>query len=77
MPISIDEWFGILDHSNTRPWGEATPLEYQTYKDGFEKKKIDMLLEHWQYNFVINLEKGTRPPFEPIYSLFQNELTMF
>ena len=29
---------------------------------------------HWPYDLKIELEKGTSPPFGPIYSLSQSEL---
>jgi hypothetical protein len=54
----------------------AIPLQYQTYKDVFEKNIVDMLLEHWPYNCAIEFEEGTQPPFEPIYNLFQDESIM-
>jgi hypothetical protein len=34
-------------------------LIYQTYKNVFENKNIDMLLKHQPYNCAINLEEGT------------------
>jgi hypothetical protein len=35
------------------------PIQYQDYKDVFEKKKINTLPEHWPYDYVIDLEEGT------------------
>ncbi len=34
-------------------------IQYQDYKDVFEKKNVDTLPKHWQYDCVINLEEGT------------------
>ena len=33
-----------------------------------------MLSQHRPYDYGIDLQKGTQPPFDPIYSLSQNEL---
>jgi len=35
-----------------------------------------MLSQHRPYDCPINLEKGTQPPFKPIYNLSQKELAM-
>jgi hypothetical protein len=41
----------------------------------FEKKNINTLPEHCQYDCIIDLEEGWRPPFGAIYNLSQDELT--
>ncbi len=41
---------------------------YEDYKDAFEKKKIDILLEHWPYDYIIDLEKGAQPYLGPFIS---------
>jgi hypothetical protein len=40
----------------------------------FEKKNVDHLPEHRQYDYPINLEVGASPPFGPIYGLYEPEL---
>jgi hypothetical protein len=50
---------------------------YEDYKDVFEKKNVDILLEHWPYDYIINLEKGAQPYFGPIYKLSQYKLEAF
>ena len=47
---------------------------YKEYQDVFEKKNADMLPQHRPYDYGIDLQEGTQPPFGPIYSLSQNEL---
>lgn len=51
------------------------PSQYQDYQDIFEKKNADILPEHRSYDCSIDLKEGTQPPFGPIYSLSQDELT--
>jgi hypothetical protein len=41
-------------------------IQYQDYKDIFEKKNVDALLEHQPYECAIDLEERTQPPFGPI-----------
>jgi hypothetical protein len=55
-------------------WPEALPTHYKEYQDVFEKKNADLLPQHYSYNCTIDLQKGTQPPFGPIYNLSQNEL---
>jgi hypothetical protein len=31
----------------------------------FEKKNVDILLEHWPYGYIIDLEKGAQPYLDP------------
>jgi hypothetical protein len=50
------------------------PIQYKDYKDVFEKKNANTLLEHWPYDCVIDLEERVHPPFGPIYNLSQNKL---
>ena len=50
------------------------PDQYKEYQDVFEKKNVDMLPQHRPYDYEIDLQEGTQPPFGPIYSLSQNEL---
>ncbi len=50
---------------------------YEDYKDVFEKKNIDILLEHWPYDYIIDLEKDAQPHFGPIYKLSQYEFKAF
>jgi hypothetical protein len=39
-----------------------------------EKKNANTLPKHQPYDCVIDLVKGTQPPFEPIYNLSQDKL---
>jgi hypothetical protein len=48
--------------------------QYKEFKDVFEKKSIDILWEHRPYDYTIDLEEGTQPPFRSIYNLSQDEL---
>jgi hypothetical protein len=34
------------------------PIQYQDYKNIFEKKNVNTFLEHRPYDYVIHLEKG-------------------
>jgi hypothetical protein len=49
-------------------------MQYQDFKDVFEKKNADILPKHRPYDCAIELQYGAQPPFGPIYSLSQNEL---
>lgn len=51
--------------------------QYESSKYIFKKKNVNMLHEHWSYNYAIDLEKGIQPPFDPIYNLSQYELSDF
>jgi hypothetical protein len=44
-------------------------VQYQDYKDIFEKKNANALLEHRPYDYAIDLEEGMQPLFGPIYNL--------
>ena len=50
------------------------PEEYQEFTDVFSKKKANTLVLYWPYNLKINLEGGTEPFLDLIYSLSQSEL---
>jgi len=49
--------------------------EYHEFADVFSTGRADTLPPHRPYDLKINLEDGTTPPFGPIYSLSQSELT--
>ena len=51
------------------------PQEYHEFADVFSKGRADSLPPHRPYDLKINLEDGATPPFGPIYSLSQSELT--
>jgi hypothetical protein len=51
------------------------PIQYQDYKDVFEKKNPNTLLEHQPYDCAIDLEEGAQPPFGSIYNLLEDELS--
>jgi hypothetical protein len=56
---------------------EALPIRYKEYQDVFEKKNEDLLPQYCLYDYAIDLQEGTQPPFGPIYNLSQNELAAF
>ncbi len=47
--------------------------QYKEFKDVFEKKNVDTLLKHRPYDYTIDLEEGTWPPFELIYNLVSQD----
>jgi hypothetical protein len=49
-------------------------MQYHDFKDLFEKKNIDILLEHRPYDCTIELQDEAQPPFGPIYNLSQTKL---
>ncbi len=51
------------------------PIQYQDYKDIFEKKNANTLPKHWSYDCAIDLEEGVQPLFRPIYNLLQDEFS--
>jgi hypothetical protein len=50
------------------------PVEYEEYRDVFEKKNADTLPQHRPYDYGIEFQEDAQPPFGPIYNLSQNEL---
>ena len=52
----------------------SLPKEYHDFMDVFSKSKAGKLAEHQPYDLKITFDKGTVPPFSPIYSLSQEEL---
>ena len=50
------------------------PEEYHNFVDVLSKSKAGKLADHQPYVLKITLDKGTAPPFGPIYSLSQEEL---
>ena len=51
------------------------PIEYINFKDVFDKKASDTLPLHRSYDHQIPLLPDTQPPFGPIYSLSELELS--
>lgn len=51
------------------------PSEYHSFADMFSKQEESGLAEHCPYDHHIDIEAGETPPFGPIYSLSQLELT--
>ena len=47
---------------------------YKDYADIFSEEKIHALPEDSKYDYKIELELGTKPPFGPIYPLSESEL---
>jgi hypothetical protein len=41
-------------------------MQYHNFKNVFDKKNIDIFLEHRPYDCTIELQDGAEPPFEPI-----------
>jgi hypothetical protein len=53
---------------------QKIPKKYHDFKDVFEKKNANILLEYCPYDCAIELQDGAQPPFGPIYNLLQTEL---
>jgi hypothetical protein len=60
--------------TSTKICVQEIPMQYHDFKDVFEKKNADILLEHCPYEYAIELQDGAQPPFRPIYNLLQTEL---
>ena len=52
----------------------CVPPEYAEFAEVFSKEEADQLPPHRPYDHSIPLEKGTTPPFGPIYSLSPKEV---
>ena len=52
----------------------GVPPDYHEFTNVFRKTHTSTPAPHWPYDLKIELEKGTSPPFGPIYSLSQSEL---
>jgi len=52
----------------------TVPKDYHDFVDVFSKSKAGKLAGHRPYDLKITLDKGTSPPFSPIYSLSQEKL---
>src|SRR5882672_3350112 len=52
----------------------AVPEDYHDFVEMFSKSKAGKLADHRPYDLKITLDKGTAPPYGPIYSLSQEEL---
>jgi len=50
------------------------PEEYHEFADLFSKSESETLPPHRSYDRTIPLERGTTPPFGPIYSMSPKEL---
>ncbi len=48
--------------------------KYENFEDIFFKKEYKTVPENTRVTYIINLEKGTKPLFKPIYSLSKREL---
>jgi hypothetical protein len=49
-------------------------IQYLGFKDVFEKKNAEILLEHRPYDYAIELQDRAQSPFGPIYNFSQTEL---
>jgi len=52
------------------------PEEYHEFADIFSKAKADTLALHQPYNLKINLEEGSNPLFDRIYSMSPSKLQL-
>ena len=52
----------------------GVPPDYHEFTDIFSKTCTSTPAPHQPYDLKIELEEGTSPPFDPIYSLSQSEL---
>jgi len=50
------------------------PEDHHDFTNIFSKSKAGKLADHRPYDLKITLDEGTSPPFDPIYSLSQEEL---
>jgi hypothetical protein len=64
----------FLPMSNAKSPHHDILSHYKEFKDVFEKKIVDTLLEHCPYDCTIDFEEGSQPPFKPIHNLSQDEL---
>jgi hypothetical protein len=52
----------------------SLPTKYKDFSYVFEKKNVDRLPEHCQYDCPTGLEDGVSPPFGHIYGLSKPKL---
>jgi hypothetical protein len=50
------------------------PSKYKAYEDVFSKKECETVPNGTGVTHAIDLEKGTKPPYNPIYALSKREL---
>jgi hypothetical protein len=62
--------------TSTKKDVQEIPIQYQDFKDVFEKKNASILLKHHLYDCAIELYDGAQFLFGPIYNLSQMELTV-
>jgi hypothetical protein len=43
--------------------------QYKAYKDVFERKNVNILLEYQPYDCTIDLEEGVEPPFTTYHKM--------
>ena len=48
--------------------------EYVDYAGVFLEKEANILVLHWDHDYAIKLQLGSKPPLQPIYLLSQNKL---
>jgi len=74
--ISLPE---VTSHSTTTSETKSNmltmPKDYHEFTDVFSKSKASKLADHRPYDLKITLDEGTSPPYSPIYSLSQEELS--
>lgn len=56
-------------------FAERLPSQYREYADVFSNGEAEILPPHHPYDLSIQVEEGTTPPFGPIYSMLETELT--
>jgi hypothetical protein len=65
-----DEFFiYALIAIDVKPQQHEIHSQYKDYKDVFKKKNVDIFPKHQPYDCMIDLEKGTQPPFGPNYTI--------
>ena len=52
----------------------TVPSKYYDFADIFSESQANILAPHYLYDLKIHQDKGTAPPWRPIYSLYQVEL---
>src|SRR5882724_4016326 len=75
LQISLPEVTGHSMTNSKIPVDMSTvPKDYHDFSDMFRKSKAGKLADYQPYDLKIMLDKGTSPPYGPIYSLSQEEL---
>jgi hypothetical protein len=68
--------YAIPMGASTEKGVEEISMQYHDFKDVFEMKNIDILLDHRLYDYTIELRNRALPSFRPIYNLPETELAV-